>query len=93
MHRITKPGGRVLLTVPFGRYQNHGWFQQYDLTRLIRLLAAADFAVAELEFFRYQNGWSECLPRDLRDTGYGDNGARAGAGLACVHLIKPPRPI
>ena len=28
--RILKPGGSLYLTVPFGRYQHHGWFQIFD---------------------------------------------------------------
>ena len=88
MRRILKPGGRLLLTVPFGRAEHHGWFRQYDFGRLCRLIAAADCRTVSADFFRYSNGWAECHPRELANTGYGTNGAVAAAGLACVDLTK-----
>ena len=88
--RITKPGGRLLVTVPFGKYQNHGWFQQYDMDRLMRLATASDFKIHEAHFFGYRNGWAERFPSELRETGYQTNGAPNAAGLACLELIKCP---
>lgn len=88
MCRITKPGGRLLVTVPFGKYQNHGWFQQYDIARLMRLFNSTDYSVNEMQFFAYKNGWTECFPHDLKETCYQDNAAVNAAGLACLELIK-----
>jgi SAM-dependent methyltransferase len=28
--RVTRPGGRLLLTMPYGTYRNWGWFQVFD---------------------------------------------------------------
>jgi len=28
--RLLMPGGRLLLSVPYGKYQNCGWMQQFD---------------------------------------------------------------
>ena len=28
--RVLKPGGRFYCTFPFGEYEDHGWFQQFD---------------------------------------------------------------
>lgn len=39
------PGGKVLLSVPFGRPGHHGWFRQYDLTWLDRLLDGYDATI------------------------------------------------
>lgn len=86
--RITKPGGRLLLTVPFGKYQNHGWFQQYDMDRLMRLATSTDYHIQEAHFFAYKNGWSECYPHELREVGYQTNGAVNAAGIACMELAK-----
>lgn len=36
--RATMPGGRVLLSVPFGQSRNYGWFRQYDRARLAEFL-------------------------------------------------------
>ncbi len=87
--RITKPGGRLLLTVPFGKYENHGWFQQYDMARLIKLCAASNFGVEQMHFFRYNNGWHECHAYELRDAGYQTNGAPNATGVACIEFRRP----
>lgn len=86
--RIAKVGGRLLLTVPFGKYQNHGWFQQYDMDRLMRLCTSTDFEIVEAHFFGYQNGWNEVHAYTLKDVGYQSNGAVNAAGLACIELKK-----
>lgn len=91
MCRITKPRGRLLLTVPFGTFQNHGWFVQYDMTYLVQLISTSGYDVSEMHFFKYRNGWSECFAYELKSTGYATNGALAAAGLACIELQKPLR--
>jgi hypothetical protein len=86
--RITKPGGRFIVTVPFGKAENHGWFRQYDMDRLMRLCTSSDLQLSEAHFFKYQNGWHECFPYELQGVGYQTNGACNAAGLACVELRK-----
>ena len=57
--RVLKPGGLFLLTVPFGTYQFHGAFQQFDRARLSAAEAALG-PMAELSevFYRYSSsGW------------------------------------
>lgn len=88
MFRITKPRGRLLMTMPFGKFQYFGWFVQYDMDRLVRLLAATDYHVNEMHFFRYRNGWHECYAHELKDVTYQSNGAPGAAGLVCVELEK-----
>ena len=87
--RITKPGGRFIVTVPFGKPENHGTFRQYDLDRLMRLCTASVLELSEAHYFKYQNGWHECFAYELQNVGYGTNGACNAAGLACVELRKP----
>lgn len=43
--RVVAPGGRVFLTVPYGRTEDHGWFRQYDEAALNELLAGLDASV------------------------------------------------
>jgi O-antigen chain-terminating methyltransferase len=86
-------GGRILVTVPFGRSEDHGWFVQYDLARLKNLVAASGLGVAEVEFFRYRDAWQGPLPPDaLSDCGYG-RGAVAASGLACLSLVRERGPL
>ena len=30
LKRVLKSGGSLFISFPFGRYENHGWFQQFD---------------------------------------------------------------
>lgn len=38
-----RPDGQILMTVPFGRALDYGWFRQYDRRRLVRLCAQFSF--------------------------------------------------
>jgi len=57
--RVLKPGGLLLLTVPYGRYQHHGSFQQFDRQLLSRAEAAlGQMSSVEETFYRYSGaGW------------------------------------
>jgi len=58
MKRVLKPGGALYITFPFGRYENHGWFQQFDSGLTDRLIA--EFGPSRLTetVFRYDpDGW------------------------------------
>jgi len=81
-------GGRVLLTVPFGRAEHHGWFIQYDARRLDRLICSSGLTVTEAEFYRYRGAWRGPVPaRLLADCRYGVR-AVAASGVACVSLTR-----
>jgi len=41
--RALKPGGTLLLTVPFGKSENRGWYRIYDDESLDRLLDGIDY--------------------------------------------------
>jgi len=89
MDRILKPGGILIVTVPFGRFADYGWFIQYDDSALTNLLKVTPLAEITAEYFRYgAEGWMPCDPKELADTGYQDNGAPAAAGLACLEITK-----
>jgi len=88
IYRITKSNGKVLLTVPFGKFFNYGWFIHYDENRLNKLLGSCPFDIVVMDFFRYEKGWHKCNKSDLANTLYNDNSAPAAAGLVCVLLEK-----
>lgn len=86
MLRIVRPGGRILVTVPFGKFQDHGWFINYDAAHIARLFRGIPKSE---EYFQYTSeGWRACRPQQLAKTGYGENGAPAAAGVACFEIIK-----
>jgi hypothetical protein len=71
LFRVLEPGGQLLITVPYGRYQFHGAFQQFDRSRLTRLQAALSPVTTLSEtFYRYDaGGWQvatdvECADRE-----------------------------
>jgi len=57
--RVLRPGGLLLLTVPFGVYLHYGWFQQFNLALLRRAISAFGCAAECTEtFYRYtREGW------------------------------------
>ena len=72
MSRVLRSGGLFLLTVPYGVYQFHGAFQQFDRTRLSMAEAAFDAAASLTErFYRYfADGWQIARDEDCRDAEY-----------------------
>jgi SAM-dependent methyltransferase len=59
LSRVLKPGGLFLLTVPYGTYQFHGAFQQFDRPRLSTAEASLGRMTDVSEvFYRYSStGW------------------------------------
>jgi SAM-dependent methyltransferase len=72
LRRVLKPGGILLLTVPFGVYQYFGTFQQFDrelLTRAIEAFGAVD-DISE-SFYRYSaDGWTIADAADCAECEY-----------------------
>lgn len=58
LKRVLKPGGRLFISFPFGRYENHGWFQQFDAELVDRLVSAFSPAETIETIFKYEpGGW------------------------------------
>lgn len=58
LRRVLKPGGSLFLTVPFGAYQYHELFQQFDRKLLSRAEEAFGPAAISERFYRYSaGGW------------------------------------
>ena len=98
--RTLKSGGKLLLTFPFGTFENHGFFQQFDSEMLSRLLTTLQpySHTTELTFFRYiNNGWIFTTQDQCEDaTSYnphtkqgdlGDNAAHS-RGICCISFVK-----
>jgi len=91
MLRITRAGGSILVTVPYGKRENHGWFRNFDLESLQDLLEAVRplGAVHELYFAHSRGGgWGRTDAEELKTTGYLDEGNAGAAGLAAVVIEK-----
>lgn len=53
--RVLKPGGTLYLSVPFGVYRNHGWFQVFDSEMVNMVVEAFNPERLEIDYFRYEN--------------------------------------
>jgi SAM-dependent methyltransferase len=83
-----RPGGRLILSVPYGLAEDHGWFVQFDRARLERLVATSGLALGGLEHFRYHDGWQGPVdPAGLKGVRYGVGSVAAGA-VACAVLVR-----
>lgn len=99
MVRVLKPGGKLLLTFPFGKYENHGFFQQFDEEMLKKMFALfVDKGSIETDYFKYEkDGWRFADLSELHTiesfnphTGRGksDDGAAHSRSIACIEFIK-----
>lgn len=59
LKRVTKPGGKVYITVPYGKYTDFGWYQQFNKAMIDKLISV--FAPSKLieTYYCYESGgWS-----------------------------------
>lgn len=68
--RVIKINGQLLLTFPFGRFENHGFFQQLDEEMLEKITNKMDFlGNYELTFFKYlPEGWIISTQEDCKES-------------------------
>jgi hypothetical protein len=93
---VLRPGGLLLLTVPFGRPEDHGWLRQFDaqqLEDLIRSVAPVDDRTTIYSYS--ERGWQPSSPAAAADATYWDvhddqeppaDRAMAARAVACVRL-------
>ena len=61
--RVAKPGGQILLTFPYGKFENHGFFQQFnsEMVQKIEVTVIAT-CMCNKSFAKYnQDGWKFVL--------------------------------
>lgn len=93
-----RPGGRLYLTVPFGRYEDHGWLQQFDGHMVESIADVFEGSMADITCYRYTaDGWQladareceECRYFDVhRAEGFDPDRAAAARAVACLTLVK-----
>jgi SAM-dependent methyltransferase len=92
MVRILAPGGTLVVTVPYGRYEDHRTMKNYDAQRWQALLETVRSKARVREmYFRHTfgAGWAQAESPELRYVGYYDQ-ANAGAGaIAIAYITKP----
>ncbi|NQT90531.1 MAG: class I SAM-dependent methyltransferase [Candidatus Omnitrophica bacterium] len=72
LRRVLKPGGRLVITVPFGLYRDFGFFQQFDGKMLSRIAEAFGKTEQVSEtFYRYTaDGWQVSTADDCAECEY-----------------------
>ena len=87
--RLLRPGGRLLITVPFGRSDNRGWFQVFDAERISRLREALGPGTSSVELFRVDpmQGWVRAEVDECRAAVYG-SGVPAASAIACISFER-----
>ena len=86
---------RLLLTVPYGRREDHGWFRQFDRED-VELLAEAAGGRVSMNVFRYTaGGWQTSTLEEAADAVYRDfaadpspvgDRAAAARAVACLAI-------
>lgn len=91
MLRILTVCGNLLITVPFGKFENHGWFKNYSSVQWQNLLdSARNVATIKEYYFKHteKNGWSVVNADQLESVGYFDQKNSGAAGLAAAYITK-----
>lgn len=80
LRRTLAPGGRMLISVPFGRAERHGWLRQFDDASLTRMVGAAGARSHAITVYRCgPDGWQPSELPAAADARYGDEKAEAVA--------------
>lgn len=97
LKRILKPGGQLLLTIPFGIYKNMGWFQVFDSMMVNKIIDLFSQESTE-KIFKYENDrWNfsdrqSCLDATCFDihatTDYENDYLAFSRAICCLRLIK-----
>jgi SAM-dependent methyltransferase len=60
MHRVLKPGGKLYLTVPFGKSQKLGWLQVFNSQGIDQVISTfSPSNVDETVFIHNETGWAK----------------------------------
>ncbi len=90
--RVTRPGGRVFVTVPCGSSRDLGSHRQYSPEDFAGLVEQAGLEIDELEYFSHdaERGWRKVSAAEVGRAEYGVDAPYA-AGLICASLTPRAR--
>ncbi len=100
--RTLKKGGRLLVTVPYGRIEAFQWFQQFDAVLLKDFIETMKVRTSAATFYRYtERGWNISDQSACSDMRYFDiqraeyssmedhpDLAAAARAVACIEMVK-----
>jgi SAM-dependent methyltransferase len=91
MLRLLKKGGSLLVTVPYGKYEDHGWLRNYDEETWQEVLNTARKKAKVQEWYfkhTFHKGWFFVKSEELKYTGYYDQANFGTGGLAVAYITK-----
>ena len=96
--RLLKPGGRLLLTVPYGLQADLGWLQVFDEAMVGKVLETFGGTASRMAYYQYlPEGWristadqcARCTYFDIHhQPDFDPDYAAAARAVACMELIK-----
>lgn len=96
--RILKPGGILYISVPFGKYKNHGWQQVFNGEMVDRIINVFSPVFVVENYFKYEpDGWRAASREDCRDATIFDaqfqktldsDCAAGSRALICLEMVK-----
>lgn len=97
LRRVLRPGGPLLLTVPFGRARDLGWLQQFDARGLDDIIDTFGGTTADVRYFRHRSGsgWQVASAEECADAEfiYRTRAAHSietrATAVACLDLRAP----
>ncbi|SIO38504.1 Methyltransferase domain-containing protein [Bradyrhizobium erythrophlei] len=94
--RILKPGGTCFISVPFGKRDNLGWYQVFDLGMIEKIVETFGPSSHQIDYFGYSSdGWSRGSAASLANAtvydvhtgkGWSTDRAASSRGVACLQL-------
>ena len=99
LRRVLRPGGRLLLTIPYGREEDHGWCRQFDAAGVRRIREWFGQPEAPGRVYAHSlRGWQLSSLEDAADARYRDTKvetrpqrdcAYAARAVVCITLTRP----
>jgi hypothetical protein len=97
--RVLKSKGQLLITFPFGKFENHGFFQQFDTEMVNRILKRINTeGVSDTNYFLYSgDAWNfsnEIQSKDAESynphigIGKKDDFAAHSRAICCIKFLK-----
>jgi SAM-dependent methyltransferase len=86
--RVVRPGGRIHLSVPFGRREDLGWLRQLDRDDVDDLLKRAGAGRhEEVVFGHTHRGWRRIKPEPAEEMAYNPGPGRAEDGAVAARAV------
>ena len=96
--RLLKPGGKLFITVPYGRHENHGWLQQFDCKMVDAVFDTFGPSSHSIAYYKYfPDGWQITKAEECTDCSYFDihnksdyepDYVAAARAVACIEAVK-----